>query len=326
MLRYSFVLLAGMLAASPVVGATWADGMFDELNKDFGPAPRGPALTHQFRFVNNTKGQVVVGNIRVSCGCTTATATKTLLNPGEEAHIVAHMDTTRFTGMKNVTIYVPFLQPAYEEVRLWVQANGRDDFSMTPDILAFGQVRRGAAPQQSNTITFLGNGQFAISDVRTESTYIKAAVKEVRRQPTEVVYQLTASMQAETPAGKWYSDIWLTTNNPGMPRIRVPITVEIESNLTVSPDHVAWGPVRVAEASTRRVIVRGLHPFKITGIEGSDGVLKVEDGTTDAKEVHVLTLKLKPDAAGDLNRTVKLLTDLKAENTIAFKVQAQVVP
>ena len=63
---------------------------------------------------------------------------KNFLNPGEETSILARMDSTRFIGPKSVTIFVQFDRPAYEEVRLLVQANGRNDFNVTPDTLAFG--------------------------------------------------------------------------------------------------------------------------------------------------------------------------------------------
>ena len=51
MLRYSVVLLAGCLAAGPAAAASWADRLFDEMSKDFGSVPRGPALVHHFRLV-----------------------------------------------------------------------------------------------------------------------------------------------------------------------------------------------------------------------------------------------------------------------------------
>src|SRR5262245_2672965 len=108
MLRYSLVLVAGLLATSTAGAATWADGLFDELNKDFGSVPRGPTVVHHFRVNNNTKGPVTISHVRVSCGCVTAIALKGLLQPGEETSVVAHMDTTRFVGMKTVTIYVQF--------------------------------------------------------------------------------------------------------------------------------------------------------------------------------------------------------------------------
>ena len=154
MLRFSFVVLAGLSLTGSVSAASWADRLFDELSKDFGSVPRGPALVHQFRLVNNTKSTVNISNIRVSCGCVSAQALKTTLAPGEETAIAAQMDTTRFTGAKSVTIYVQFNRPRNDEVRLLVQASSRDDFTMMPDTLAFGQVKKGTTPSVSTTITF----------------------------------------------------------------------------------------------------------------------------------------------------------------------------
>src|SRR5260370_20470181 len=115
MLRYSCVLVLGLLAAGPA-SASWADGLFDELSKDFGSVPRGPSVSNPFRVKNNTKGDVNISNVRVSCGCTSAWAVKTHLSPGEETAIMAKMDTTRFSGPKTVTIFVQFDAPAFEEV------------------------------------------------------------------------------------------------------------------------------------------------------------------------------------------------------------------
>src|SRR5262245_47523937 len=147
MLRYSLVLIAGFWVAGSAGAATWADGLFDELSKDFGSVQRGPAQKHNFRVVNKTKQAVNISSVRVSCGCLTAYASpKTLLQPGEETTIVTSMDTTRFIGAKSVTVFVQFDRPNFEEARLWVQANGRNDFALAPDTLSMGQVKRGAVP------------------------------------------------------------------------------------------------------------------------------------------------------------------------------------
>src|SRR3954468_21697652 len=131
MLRYSLALVMAFGVASSASAGTWAQGLFDELSKDFGSVPRGPLLTHHFRVVNRTKQAVNVSSVRVSCGCVTATANKTHLEPGEETTIYATMDSTRFVGAKSVTIFVQFDQPSFDEVRLFVQANGRNDFAVT---------------------------------------------------------------------------------------------------------------------------------------------------------------------------------------------------
>jgi hypothetical protein len=326
MLRYGFVLLAGLCAAGPAAAASWADGLFDELNKDFGSVPRGPTLVHPFRVVNRTQGPVSIVGIRVSCGCTSATVMRSYLNPGEETAVVARMDTTRFTGVRSVTIYVQFDRPAFEEVRLWVQANARNDFAVSPDSLAFGQVRRGSAPTAAVLVTFYGNGDAQIVDVHSESNYIRAQVREVRRQDSEVTYQLSTAMRPDAPVGKWYTDIWLRTNNPTMPQVRVPLTVEIESALSVTPEAVTLGQVHVKGESERRIIVRGTKPFKITRVQGTDDQVLVKDNTPEARAVHVLTVRLKAAKAGELNRVLRVLTDLAEDSMIDFQVSALVTP
>jgi hypothetical protein len=325
MLRYSLVVLAGLWAAGPALSATWADALFEEFSKDFGSVPRGPMLSHPFRVVNNTRGPVNIASVRVSCGCVTAEAVKTHLEPGEATFILARMDTTRFTGLKSVTIYVQFNQPAFEEVRLWVQANGRNDFAVTPDTLAFGQFKRGGSPSVSVLISFYGT-ETQITEVKCESNYIQPKVQEVRRQESEVTYQLTAKLRGDAPIGKWYTDVWLKTSNEGMPQIRVPLTVEIESALSISPETVTLGSVKSQTESERRVIVRGVKPFKITQILGTDDQVVVRDSTMQAKPVHVLTVKVKAGQPGELSKTLRVLTDLADDNKIDFNVNAQITP
>jgi hypothetical protein len=326
MLRYYLVLLAAVGAAAPAAAGTWADALFDELSKDFGSVPRGPTLTHSFRVTNNTRGPVHIAGVRVSCGCVTATALKDSLNPGEQTTVLARMDSSRFSGVRSVTIFVQFDRPGFQEVRLWVQANARTDFSVTPDTLTFGRVKRGGTPAASVLVTFYGNTDARIAEVQSESNYVRPAVKEVSRQESEVVYQVAANLRADTPAGKWFTDVWLKTNNPAMPQVRVPLTVEIESALSVSPEAVALGPVKVRGESERRVIVRGARPFKITSVEGADEQLLVRDSTPESKPVHVLTVKLKPARPGEITRTVHVVTDLGEDGDIDFQVSARVLP
>ncbi len=326
MFRYSLAFLVGLAISGSASAASWADSMFEELSKDFGSVPRGPTLQHPFRLVNKTHSVVHIASLRVSCGCTSATALKDTLNPGEETAILAQMDTRRFSNVKTVTIFVQFDRPAWEEVRLWVQANGRDDVMVTPDTLAFGQTRRATLLSQTATVTFLGYNTLQIVDVQTDSSYVQTSLQEVTRQDSEVKYQLTARLRQDAPVGKWYTDIWLKTNNPSMPRVRVPLTVEIESALSVSPATVLLGEVKVGGEAERKLVIRGVKPFKITSIRGADSELLVRDSATESKPVHVLTVTLKGGKAGDLNRTLRVITDLKEEAEIEFQAKAQIVP
>ncbi len=201
-----------------------------------------------------------------------------------------------------VTINVRFDQPQSEEVRLWVQANSRDDVSVTPDAFAFGQIKRGTESGGTVNVTFLGNGQWEVTGAQCDSNYVKTAIKQVRRDMAEVTYQVSAQLRKDAPVGKWYTDIWLKTNNPGSPRVRVPLTVEIESALTVSPSVVDLGDVKVGGQVERKVIVRGIKPFHITEVKGTDDTIQVHDTTTESKPVHVLAVTFQAGKAGDFSR------------------------
>lgn len=325
MLRYCLVSFM-LLAAANHAAAGWADSLFDELSRDFGSVPHGQVVNHPFRIVNNTKETVRIGEVRVSCGCVSARAIQRVLAPGQETVIYAQMDTSRFYNTKSVTIYVPFDQPRYDEVRLWVQANSRSDVSFNPESLSFGKIKRGNEADSKMQITFYGDGQTKILDAKSDSNYIKAGFKEISRGAGEVVYEITAKLRGDTPAGKWFTDIWLTTNNNSMTRLRVPLTVEIEAALSASPTTVNLGKVKAGTETERKVVLRGVTAFRITGISGADNQLSIRDTSSDAKTVHVLTVTLHPNQAGELSRTLRVRTDLKSGGEIEINAQAQVVP
>jgi hypothetical protein len=163
-----------------------------------------------------------------------------------------------------------------------------------------------------------------ITDIERESNYILASAKAVRRDAAEVSYEVTASIRPDCPVGKWYSDLWLKTNNPSMPRVRVPLIVEIQTPLTISGSTVALGTIKPGTEAQRKIVVRGTKPFKITKVQGTDDELTVTDSTTESKEVHVLTVSFKPNKTEELNRKLKVVTDLKDEGEVEFEATAKV--
>jgi len=61
-------------------------------------------------------------------------------------------------------------------------------------------------------------------------------------------------------------------------------------------------------------------------VQGTDDDLNVRDSATDSKPIHVLTVTLQARKAGELSRTLRILTDLKEENQIDFQARAQINP
>jgi hypothetical protein len=60
-------------------------------------------------------------------------------------------------------------------------------------------------------------------------------------------------------------------------------------------------------------------------VEGADDALSVEDTTPGSKPLHILTVTLKATSPGELNRTFRVLTDLKDEGTVEFQARGEIV-
>jgi len=118
MIRHSILAVAALVAVAGFAPAQTAATFFEQNSHDFGSVPRGPLLTHYYRLTNKSQAPVHIAGVRVSCGCVAATAVQNQLQPGESTSIYATMDTRRFTGAKQVTIFVTFDRPAWDEVHL----------------------------------------------------------------------------------------------------------------------------------------------------------------------------------------------------------------
>lgn len=300
--------------------------LFDEASRDLGSVPRGTTLIHQFKLNNPTNAPLHVSSLRTSCGCATAVVAKDEIQPGESTVVLVTIDTRKYSGPRNFTIYVLIDRPFMDEVRLALQAFSRDDVMLTPGQLAFGRVKRGTTPKVTVSIEYHGTANWKITDIENENGYLQPQLDEISRLTGHVVYQLAVKLRDDLPVGAWHADIWLKTNDPATPRIRIPLIVEVESNLTVTPAEVPMGTVKAGSQAERKVVIRGTAPFKITGIEGVNNRFQVSGKSDEAKAVHVLkiTFTAGPEPQ-ECVQHFKVQTNLPQESDVEFVVQAQVV-
>ena len=198
MARLSLSALIALMIATPAQATSWADGLFNGLSHDFGIVARGPTLSHVYRITNTTGTPVHVSGIRVSCGCTTASIPVADLAPGQSADLTAQMDMRRFMGTKSVTIFVQFDRPQWEEVRLTIAADAREDIAVSPESMAFGNVVRSSIPSKSVTLTIHGAAPPQLVAVQAASNYVQLVAKTVKHTESESVYDVTATIRAPT--------------------------------------------------------------------------------------------------------------------------------
>ena len=319
MVRYSMGLLVGACLVAPLGAADGLASLFDRQSHDFGNVPIGPMLRTSFTVTNTTNQNLRIVSARVSCGCVTPYVTPGVIAPGKSTTVHATMDTRRFVGAKQVTIYVLFDQPRFEEAAISVSAYGRNDISLTSDSLAFGRVRKGTSPDVSTTISFLSGSK--ISEAACESGYVKLAITKPTQTTSGMSYTLTAKLSPDIPVGNWFTDVWVKLEQGGNSRIRIPLTVEVEPMLMVTPGAVEFDTAEIGKPVKKPIIVKGTQPFRIVDVKGGDGVFTAVATDDEARPVHIVNVTFTPGKEGEVIKSLKIITDLKDEGQVDLRVK-----
>ncbi len=72
----------------------------------FGEIVSGETVTHEFRFTNSGDADLVIANVKASCGCTVPEYSKEPVPPGGEGKLKVTFDSTGKHGMQSKTVTV----------------------------------------------------------------------------------------------------------------------------------------------------------------------------------------------------------------------------
>jgi hypothetical protein len=324
--------LVAMTAFAPAAFAqttAWADKLFaNRTTHDFGVVPRGTQLKHSFQMTNIYKEPLEITQVRVSCGCVTATPSVKVLQPNETAQLHINMDARQFSGPKSVRVYLTVGPKYVSTATLTVTANARADVVFNPGEIDFGSVARGQTPTRSIDVEYVGAFDWRVSEiVKSSAAPFELRVEELPQQvsqPARHGYRIFATIKADAPAGPFKQEILLKTNDPSNPTLTFNIHGAIQAGLAVTPAGLSVAGLKVGTAQSKKVIVRGQRPFRILGIDGlGNGItaeLPDQQGTT-----HILTINVLPGQPGELRRQLVIRTDLDNE-TAVVTVEGDVVP
>jgi hypothetical protein len=318
----ALLVLASTAALAPAqgTGQPWAEKMFTGgLTHDFGTVPKGAQLSKDFVITNIYAVRMEITKIQSACGCVSASAPKRVLEPRESTTITVRMDAKRFSGPKAVGVSVTVGPEFISVAQIKVSANSRADVVFNPGEVNFGTVTRGATPSQVIDVEYAGVLPWQVTEVVAKDVPYTIAIKETYRRPPngkiagQVGYRMTATLKPDAPLGALKHDVFLKTNDPASPMVPVLIEANVQSPLTVSPALLSLGAVKINTALTRRVVLRGTRPFRVTGVEGTGAGIELGAALpANEAEVHTITFKCELDAPGGFKRELKISTTLQA--------------
>jgi len=325
-LRSAIVAICLVVVGSNVVAAQqWARKMFEITDHDFGVVARGGKVEFPFTFKNIYKEDLHVSHVRSSCGCTIPRVTRDTVKTYEESAIIAAFNTRTFQGQRSATLTVVFDKPYYAEVQLNVRGLIRNDISLQPESINLGTVASGSPVEKRLRIDYSGRGDWRVLDVLNNSSYLETKLVELSSPYGRTSYDLYVRLKPGAPEGIIREELMLRTNDSRGTEMPVCVEGRVLSELTVSPAPLLLGLVRAGESVTKKLIVRGTAPFRITDIDCGDDCFDFELSKA-SKPLHLVPVTFTAgDKPGKFSAKILLKTDLESGYSPEVVAHAQVV-
>jgi len=174
------LFLASAACAAPELTVT-------EANYNFGSIPQGKKVLHNFAIRNSGDAPLQIREVAVSCGCTAAKPSSSLIAPGKSAEIQVIFDSTNFFGKVQKSVSVVSNAGKSPNYTLYLDGTIVEALQVSPRQLSLGPVKPGVARQSSVTVTNHDSSNVRLLSVNATSNtlQIKATIRKSELKPGE---------------------------------------------------------------------------------------------------------------------------------------------
>lgn len=164
------VLVVGMLflPCRSAIEAAAPKIQIDELLYDFGTIKEGDRVSHVFQFKNVGDGELVITDVKTSCGCTAAMTSSKTLGPGAQGTLKVNFDSKGRKGRQTKTATIHSNDPVQPAVVVRLTGNisvsDAPQIAVDPQTLDLGVLEPGETAVRRVTITNTGSAELAIED------------------------------------------------------------------------------------------------------------------------------------------------------------------
>ncbi|MCA9232341.1 MAG: DUF1573 domain-containing protein [Planctomycetales bacterium] len=319
-------LFVGAAFLCPLSAQEWAEKMFNTMDHDFGTVARGADTVYRFEVTNLYKQPMQITGVRSSCGCTSPTVENATIKTYEKAYIVAKFNTRTFVGRHGATLTVSFAPPYAAEVQVRVHGNIRSDVVFQPGAVQFGSVDEGSTNEQKISVNYAGRENWSIVDVTNDNNHFEVELEETFRGAGKVSYNLLVRLKDNMPPGYVKDQLTVVTNDQRAESQRIPLFVEgrVVPEISVTPDTLVLGDVAGNEPITKKVVVRGKTPFKITSVDCSNDCFTFNTDD-EPKMLHLVEITFHPDRTkGTVKVPIRITTDRANSRGATLVVSANV--
>ena len=317
------MVVLGSLLASQSSAKEWARKMFSNTSHDFGTVARAANEEVVFELQNIYEEDIHIASVRASCGCAIPSIDKKVLKTWEKGGIRVKFNTRSFLGHRSATITAVIEKPFYAEVQMRIKGHIRGDVVFNPGSVNFGSVDQSSPVSKTVNVSYAGRSNWQIIDVQSANPNLQVQLNETKRSGGQVGYQLQVQLKEGQSPGHFTDQMVLVTNDGNSKRIPIKIEGNIVSALQI-PQSVSLGVVKPGQTVTRKVVVRGKKPFRITNVKFKDKGNFDVSLKDEATKTHLVPVKFTANSNGEVTEKIEIETDLGKGTRGSFVVTATV--
>lgn len=236
----------------------------------FGRVRQGSPITRSFEVRNTGDADLVISDVRGSCGCTAVSVSPRRVPPGKTAVLTTTLDTNGLAGDTRKRIAISSNDPAKPVWDLALVGKVDAEAAVHPSTLSFGQLACNEKASLDLEVKPARNGTSPVREVR--ATDPRFAVEE--RNETAGGGRLYEVKYLGSPdTGRIAAFVEIAFQSPDAPPIRVPVRVSIVGDLRYARN-LYFGR-RNGSFASREVVMttRSGNEVKIEALRDPDGLL-----------------------------------------------------
>jgi hypothetical protein len=318
-----------VLSSNRGVTIPWYQSLVKNREHDFGVVARASKQQHIFEFENTIGQELILTGVRTSCGCTKPAILTPTVKPGETGRIKAVLDTRSFHGAKGATLTVSVQKLGsvieYGELQFAVKGKIRRDVVCNPGDVAFNDVLPSHDSTRNVRVSYAGNPQWKIVNVRSSSPNIAVSATEVSRneKTRRIEYELQFKLDPSVPAGMINEFVTIETNDAKTTGMPIRVTGRVKPELEAAPIHL--GILSQGKIVTKKWIVRGSGAFRVQQVKTNNPAIQFAESMGE-KSVHILTYTLDTSQVGNIDDEISIVTTNSGQTATKVKFSAQIIP
>lgn len=295
---------------------------FEEQVYDFGKIYISESVTHKFIFKNLGKGELIISNVKSSCGCTAALVSKDILHKEEEGEVEVKFNSGHYVGKVTKSVMVNSNDPENSKYKLTITGEVIEEIRVNPKRINFGIIKKGEYCTKNIEIKTVPELKIDIKKVESPNLYITITKDKIDENNS--AYQVTISKYDYI--GKFSGIVFVYTSSSKQERIDVPFSGEIVGDITIYPEVLSFGSIKLGQDVKKTVIVNFINKdVKIEKIEAEPRNISYTISELNNISTKVIDVKLGKDITiGKITGSLKIYTNSTIQPVINIPVNGEI--